>query len=63
MRLWYFVISVGVFLISGLSFFAAFSMWERGRNDSTYQPKPKLVALCAGAGAVGLGVCVYLLSL
>lgn len=62
-RLWYFFISVGVFLVSGLFFFSAFSVWERGRNDSTYQPRPKLVALCAGAGVVGLGACVYLLSL
>lgn len=63
MRVWYFFISVGVFLISGLSFFASFAMWERGRNDSTYPPRPKLVALCSGLGVLGLGLCVYLLAL
>ena len=63
MRLWYFFISLAIFLISGFLLFASFSMWESGRNDPTYPRKPKLVALCAGLGVAGLGLCVYLLSI
>lgn len=60
MRLWYFLMGTGAMAISGLFFFASFAMWDSGRRDASYSPRPKLVALTAGAGVAFLGLCLWL---
>jgi hypothetical protein len=62
-RLWYFFISVGLFMVAGVSFFVSFATWDSGRRDASGSPQPKVVALAAGIGVACVGLSLYLLSL